>query len=240
MTVMSDRFIRQSALLGQDAMDRLKNASVAVFGLGGVGSWAAEALARSAVGKLVLVDFDRVSESNINRQLFALGSTVGQYKAELAAMRARDINPDIEAVPVIGRYTAENRDNFFGQYSYIIDAIDLVSCKLDLIQSAFERNIPIISCLGTGNKLDASQFRISDISKTENDPLARVVRKELRKRGIEHHTVLWSPESAIKPEDTGEVADKGRRSIPGSVSWVPSAAGLMMAGWVVKHICTEV
>jgi tRNA A37 threonylcarbamoyladenosine dehydratase len=236
----SKRFVREEALFGADGMDRLGKSCVAVFGLGGVGSWAAEALARGGVGRLVLIDFDTVAETNINRQLAALTSTIGRYKAEVMAERARDINPDIEAVPLIKRYEATTRELFFKErYDYIIDAIDLVSCKLDLITAALGRNIPIISCLGTGNKLDGLKFRISDISKTENDPLARVVRKELRKRGIIHHTVLWSPEEAITPDVTGEAFPEGRRSIPGSVSWVPAAAGLMLAGEVIKNIVKE-
>jgi tRNA A37 threonylcarbamoyladenosine dehydratase len=231
------RFVREEALFGTDGMDRLKNASVAVFGLGGVGSWAVEALARGGVGRLVLVDFDTVAETNINRQLAALSSTIGRYKAEVMAERVIDINPDIEAVPLIKRYEADTREFFFKEkYDYIIAAIDLVSCKLDLIASALERSIPTIPCRAPGKQLDCSKLLISEISKTETDPLARVVRKELRKRGIIHHTVLWSPEEAITPAVTGEAPPEGRRSIPGSVSWVPAAAGLMLAGEVIKNI----
>lgn len=233
----AQRFIREEALLGHDAMMRLAASHVAVFGLGGVGSWAVEALARGGIGKLTLVDFDTVSESNINRQLFALSSTIGLPKAEVAAARAKDINPDLQVYPIVERYTADTREALLSpDYDYLIDAIDIVTSKLDLIQSAHALNIPIISCLGTGNRLSADLFRISDISSTQDDPLARVMRKELRKRGVLHTSVLWSPGASITPFDTGEAPPEGRRSIPGSVSWVPSSAGLMLAGFVIRSL----
>ena len=209
---------------------------MAVFGIGGVGSYAAEALARGGVGRLTFIDSDTIGESNINRQIIALGSTLGRPKAEVMAERARDINPAAEVRAICGLYNAESRESFFNvKYDYIIDAIDLVSCKLDLIETAMSRGIPIISALGTGNKLDPTKFEITDISKTKNCPLARVMRKELRGRGIEHHKVLYSPEEPLKPADM-ETPPPGRRSIPGSVSWVPSCAGLMLAGEVIKDI----
>ena len=218
-------------------MARLAESHVAVFGLGGVGSWAAEALVRGGVGTLTLVDFDSVSESNLNRQLFALNSTLGKPKALVAAARAMDINPDIRVFPRVERYTAETRDTLLSKdYDYILDAIDIVTSKLDLIQSAHDLNIPIVSCLGTGNRLSADGFRISDISETRDDPLARVMRKELRKRGILHTSVLWAPGHASKPSETGEEPPQGRRSIPGSVSWVPSSAGLQLAGFVIRAL----
>ena len=230
-----ESFIRQEALMGKDAMQRLAQSHVAVFGLGGVGSWAVEALVRGGVGTLTLVDFDTVGETNLNRQLFALRSTLGQPKALVAAKRARDINPEIRVFPRVERYAAETRDALLSrEYDYILDAIDIVTSKLDLIQSAQELNIPIISCLGTGNRLSAEGFRISDIADTRDDPLARVMRKELRKRGILHTPVLWAPGGAETPAVTGEIPPQGRRSIPGSVSWVPSAAGLMLAGHVIR------
>ena len=230
------RFSREAMLLGEDAVELLAKKHVAVFGLGGVGGSAAEALARAGVGTLTLVDEDVYSESNINRQAGAATSTVGQSKAEVEAARARDINPDIRAIPVMRKYSAETRDSFaFDEFDYILDAIDLVSCKLDLIQTALSRGVPIISSLGTGNKLDPSQLRVTDISKTENCPLARVMRKELRYRGINHLKVVFSPEEPIKP-DGGEEPPPGRRSVPGSVSWVPPAAGLMAAGAVVLDL----
>ena len=235
--MVSQRFIREEALLGPEAMARLAESHVAVFGLGGVGSWAAEALVRGGVGTLTLVDFDSVSESNLNRQLFALNSTLGKPKALVAAARAMDINPDIRVFPRVERYTAETRDTLLSKdYDYILDAIDIVTSKLDLIQSAHDLNIPIVSCLGTGNRLSADGFRISDISETRDDPLARVMRKELRKRGILHTSVLWAPGHASKPSETGEEPPQGRRSIPGSVSWVPSSAGLQLEGFVIRAL----
>ena len=235
---MSDtRFTREEALLGPEAMERLRKAHVAVFGLGGVGSWAAEALARAGIGRLTLVDFDTVSMTNINRQLFALTSTLGRCKAEVAAERIRDICPDTVAVPRICRYEAATREELLSpRYDYIVDAIDLVSCKLDLIQSAMERGIPILSCLGTGNRLRSDGFQVTDIAKTRDDPLARVMRRELRHRGILHAQVLWAPGETEKPAETGEEAPEGRRSIPGSVSWVPAAAGLKLAEHVVLSL----
>ena len=237
MFMSSQRFIREEALLGPEAMARLAKSHVAVFGLGGVGSWAAEALVRGGVGTLTLVDFDTVGESNMNRQLFALNSTLGKPKALVAAARAADINPDIRVFPRVERYAAETRDALLSaDYDYILDAIDIVTSKLDLIQSAHALNIPIVSCLGTGNRLSAEGFRISDISETRDDPLARVMRKEQRKRGILHTAVLWAPGNSSKPSDTGEDPPQGRRSIPGSVSWVPSAAGLQLAGYVIRAL----
>ena len=231
-----ERFIREEMLVGSEAMDKLAASHVAVFGIGGVGSYAAEALVRGGVGRLTFVDNDTVGLSNINRQLIALSSTVGLPKAEVMAKRALDINTEADVRAICSLYTAENREYFFSErYDYIIDAIDLVSCKLDLIQTAMTRNIPIISSLGTGNKFDPTQFEITDISKTRNCPLARVMRKELRARGIEHHKVLYSAEEPIKPAET-EAPPPGRRSVPGSVSWVPSCAGLILAGVVIKDI----
>ncbi len=232
-----ERFLREEALLGAEALEKLRACHVAVFGLGGVGSWAAEALARGGVGRLTLVDFDTVSVTNINRQLYALTSTVGRHKAEIAAARIRDICPDTEVFPRIMRYEAATREELLGPgYDYIVDAIDLVSCKLDLIQSALERGIPIISSMGTGNRLRGGSFQVTDIAKTRDDPLARVMRKELRQRGILHTQVLWAPGEAEKPAETGEEAPAGRRSIPGSVSWVPASAGLRLAEHVVLSL----
>ena len=192
---MNERFIRTEMMLGSPAMDKLQACHVAVFGLGGVGSYAVEALARSGVGELTLIDQDTLSVSNINRQLFALQSTVGLSKAEAAAARCRDINPEILVHPVCATYDAQHREDFFTtRYDYIVDAIDLVSCKLDLIEQAQMRGIPILSALGTGNKLDPSQLRITDISKTSGCPLARVMRQQCRKRGIQSLKVAYSRE----------------------------------------------
>lgn len=229
--------IRTEMLLGPDAMETLARSHVAVLGLGGVGSWCVEALARSGVGQLTLVDCDEVSVSNLNRQLEATLATVGMPKAQAMAERVAQVSPTCRVRPLNYRYTPQDREIFFqGGYDFIVDAIDTVSAKLDLIQTALERDIPIISALGTGNKLDPSQFQITDISKTMNCPLARVVRKELRSRGIDHHRVLWSAEEPLAPGDAGEAPPPGRRSVPGSVAWVPSCAGLMLAGDVVLQL----
>lgn len=234
---MDEQFIRTQMLLGSDAMSRLQKSHVAVFGLGGVGSWCAEALCRSGIGELTLVDLDEISVSNINRQAAALHSTVGMKKAEATALRLSDISPNCILHPIAERYEAETRERFFSaRYDYIVDAIDLVSCKLDLIETAHQRNIPIISALGTGNKLDAQQLRIADISKTEGCPLARVIRKELRARGIQHHPVVFSPELASYAEQGDEAPPPGRRSIPASSMWVPATAGLLLAQAVILQL----
>ena len=217
-------------------MDNLRRSHVAVFGLGGVGSYAAECLARSGVGTLTLVDQDTVSVSNINRQLCALTSTVGQYKAEVVADRVRDINPDAVVYPICATYDAAHREEFFTRrFDYILDCIDLVSCKLDLIQQAHLRGTPILTALGTGNKLEPELLRIADISQTSGCPLARVMRRELRVRGIEHTKVLFSPEVPIKPAPLVD-NDPGRRSTPASCAWLPSCAGLMMGGYIVQAL----
>lgn len=234
---MDEQFIRTQMLLGAPAMERLRNSHVAVLGLGGVGGWCTEALCRSGVGELTLADQDTISVSNINRQDAALWSTVGMEKAQATALRLRDISPDCVLHPLAIRYEADSREKFFSaRYDYIVDAIDLVSCKLDLIQTAHQRGIPIISALGTGNKRDAQQLRITDISQTEGCPLARVVRKELRKRGIPHHKVVFSPELAFNAEDGNEAPPPGRRSIPASAIWVPAAAGLLLAQAVILDL----
>ena len=232
---MEERTLRAEMLLGSDAMEKLKNSHVAVFGLGGVGSWCAEALARSGVGKLTLVDEDCVGESNINRQLCAMYSTIGKSKAEVLSDRLRDIAPNIEICPITGRYEAADRERFFADYDYVVDAIDLVACKVDLIMSCRERNIPIVSALGTGNKKDASLLQISDISKTSGCALARVVRKELRNLGVNHHSVVFSPEEPMEAQQF-EAPPPGRRSIPGSLIWVPATAGMLLCQHVVLEL----
>lgn len=233
---MDQQFLRIQMLMGAQAMERLATAHVCVLGLGGVGSWCAEALARSGVGELTLMDEDTVAPSNLNRQAQALHSTLGMAKAQALASRVWDINPECRVHPLQARYEAATRETFFStQYDYVVDAIDLVSCKLDLIETAIARTVPILSALGTGNKLDASLLRVSDISQTEGCPLARVVRKELRNRGILHHKVVWSPEAAHKTEQP-EAPPPGRRSVPASVMWVPATAGLLLAGEVVMDL----
>ena len=236
---MEQRIIREYMLLGGAAMAKLEKSHVAVFGLGGVGSWCAEALARSGVGTLTLVDQDTVGESNINRQLCALDSTVGKGKAEVMAVRIADINPSVCVRPIAGCYCAEERERFFDAYDYVVDAIDLVKHKVDLIQNCRERGIPIVSALGTGNKKDASLLRISDISKTYGCALARVVRRELRSAGIEHHDVVFSPEEPMQPMQL-EAPPPGRRSVPGSLVWVPASAGLLLCQHVVTKLIESV
>ena len=233
---MDNQFLRTQMLLGDAAMERLKHSHVAVFGLGGVGSYAVEALVRSGVGELTLIDDDTVALTNLNRQLEALHSTLGQSKAEAIAARCRDINPDVRLHLICARYDAAHREDFFtAHYDYIIDAIDTVSSKLDLIQTAQAHGIPILSALGTGNKLDPSQLQITDISKTYGCPLARVMRKELKARGILHTRVLFSPELPAATEQK-EAPPPGRRSVPASLTWVPGCGGLMMGGEAVLDL----
>lgn len=225
-------------LLGAEAMEKLKSSHVAVFGLGGVGSWCAEALARSGVGSITLIDRDFVSRSNINRQLCAVESSIGRGKAETMRARLLEINPDINAVAVCGHYDAAHREDFLADYDFIADCIDLVSCKVDLIRTAIERGIPIVSALGTGNKCDATRLTICDIKKTSGCPLARVVRKELRAIGIEHHDVVFSPEEAMEPEQL-DAPPPGRRSVPGSLVWVPATAGMLLCQHIVMKLTAQ-
>lgn len=232
---MDERTIRAQMLLGAQAMEKLKNSHVAVFGLGGVGSWCAEALVRSGIGKITVIDRDTVSRSNINRQVIAAESTVGLPKAEVMKARLLDINPDVQVTAICGHYEAEHREDFFADYDFIVDAIDLVSCKLDLIMTAQAREIPIVSALGTGNKCDAARLTLCDIKSTSGCPLARVMRKELRARGVEHLDVVFSPEEAMECEQT-EAPPPGRRSVPGSLVWVPAAAGMLLCQHVVMKL----
>lgn len=233
---MEHRFLRTEMVLGDRALDRLSRCHVAVFGLGGVGSYAAEILARSGVGELTLVDQDTLSLTNINRQLYALRSTVGQSKAEVAARRCADIDPELRVHPICATYDAAHRDRFFStHYDYIVDAIDLVSCKLDLIEQARLRRIPILTALGTGNKLDPTLLQVTDISKTSGCPLARVMRRELRARDIRRLKVVYSPEEPAETQQL-EAPPPGRRSVPASVAWVPATAGLLMGSVVVRDL----
>ena len=235
----NEQFLRTEMLLGEAAMEKLAAAHVAVFGLGGVGSWCAEALARSGVGALTLVDNDQVGMTNLNRQAQALHSTLGLDKTEALARRIRDINPNCSLHLIPEKYEAATRESFFAaSYDYIVDAIDLVSCKLDLIETALQWGIPIISSMGTGNKLDPSQFRVADISKTEGCPLARIIRKELKARNIRHHKVVFSPELPAQT-DQKEAPPPGRRSVPASAPWVPPVAGFLLAGAVIQDLIKE-
>lgn len=231
-----EQFTRTERLLGADAMERLAASRVAVFGVGGVGGYAVEALARSGVGTLDLIDNDKVCESNLNRQIIALHSTLGQYKVDVAAQRARDINPDITVNAHKLFYTPETAGELdFRSYDYIIDAIDTVTGKLDLAVKAQEYQIPVISSMGAGNKLDPGRFVVTDLAKTTMDPLARIMRKELKKRGIRHLKVVYSTEKPI-PVEPVETEASLRRTTPGSTAWVPAAAGLMLAGEVIRDL----
>ena len=232
-----DAFSRTEFLLGADGMNKLKQATVAVFGLGGVGGYVVEALARSGVGALDLVDHDTVSLTNINRQIFATHSTVGMDKAEVAKARVLDIHPEISVTAHKVFYGPDTASCFdFSKYDYVVDAIDTVTGKLALVTAAQAAGTPIISSMGTGNKLDPSKFQIADISKTSVCPLARVMRKECAKRGIRHLKVLFSTEDPLSPGAVTEELPEGRRSLPGSVAYVPSVAGLMIAGAVIEDL----
>ncbi len=234
---MEDQFIRTRMLLGNEAMDRLQNARVAVFGLGGVGGYTVEALARAGIGRLDLIDSDSLSLSNLNRQILATHATVGMRKVDAAKARVLDINPRAEVCTFPVFYTPDTANRFdFTQYDYIVDAIDTVTGKLALVERAMAAGTPIICCMGTGNKLDAGAFQVADISKTTMCPLARVMRKELGKRGIRHLRVVYSQEEALSPTGWEEEAAIGKRQIPGSVSFVPGAAGLLLAGEVVRDL----
>lgn len=225
----NEAFSRTEQLLGSEAMERLSKARVAVFGIGGVGGYVAEALARSGVGALDLFDNDTVSESNLNRQIVALRSTIGQHKVDVMKARIADIVPTIRVETHRLFYMPDTADSYpFDQYDYVVDAVDTVTAKLTIIERAKAAGVPVISCMGTGNKLDPSQLRIADISKTSVCPLARVMRRELRARGISHVKVVYSTEQPIKSDNASRT--------PASVAFVPASAGLMIAGEVVQTL----
>ena len=236
--MMNEQFSRTQILLGEEAVAKLQKARVAVFGIGGVGGYTVEALARCGVGQLDLIDSDTVTISNINRQILATHSTVGMLKVDAAKARILDINPSctVRTYPIF--YLPDTAEQFdFTAYDYIVDAIDTVTGKLQLVERAVAVGTPIICSMGTGNKLDPAAFQVSDISKTSMCPLARIMRKELKKRGINHLKVVYSQEEALTPEvDPEELARTGKRQIPGSVAFVPGAAGLILAGEVVKDL----
>ena len=237
---MQDQYARTRLMLGKEGMEKLRNAKVAIFGLGGVGGYAAEALARAGVGQLDLIDHDTVSLTNLNRQILAIHDTVGEYKVDVAAKRIASIDPTIRVNPIRSFYLPETAGEFdFTQYHYIIDAIDTVTGKLQLISQAKEANVPIISCMGTGDKLDATAFQVADISKTSGCALARIMRKECAKRGIKGVKVVYSkelphPQKEQSDEDIPE--GSSRRALPGSVSFVPGVAGLILAGEVILDL----
>lgn len=237
-----DAYGRTRLLLGSDGMEKLKNAHIAVFGLGGVGGYVVEALARCGVGTLELVDHDTVSLSNINRQILATRDTVGMDKAEAARLRVAAIDPEIKVIARRQFFGPDTKGDFdFSKYTYVVDAIDTVTGKLALVQASKEAGVPIISSMGTGNKLDPTAFRIGDLFETSVCPLARIMRKECRKRGIDKLKVLYSLEEPIAPELSADdpmwqELPEGRNALPGSISFVPAAAGLMIAGAVIRDI----
>jgi tRNA A37 threonylcarbamoyladenosine dehydratase len=240
---MADQYSRTQLLLGADGLDKLRNARVAVFGLGGVGGYAVEALARSGIGQLDLIDDDVINLTNLNRQVLALHSTIGMPKVEAAKRRILDIDPTIQVRTYQTFYLPETAGEFdFSQYDYVIDAIDTVTGKLSLIAQAKEAGVPVISCMGTGNKLDPTGFRVADISKTSGCALSRIMRKECAKRGIKGVKVVYSEELPLTPcedpDDPLEPQREGssRRSTPGSTAFVPGTAGLIMAGEVIKDL----
>lgn len=237
---MQDQYSRTQLLLGAEAMEKLHNSRVAVFGIGGVGGYTVEALARSGVGALDLIDDDKVCLTNLNRQIIATRKTVGKFKVDVAEERVHDIDPDIKVTTYKTFFGPETQDSFdFSQFDYVVDAIDTVTGKLALVQNAHDAGTPIISCMGTGNKLDASAFEVTDITKTSMCPLARVMRRELGKRGIRHLKVVYSKEEAISPTGwEAEAAALGKRQIPGSSAFVPGTAGLILAGEVVRDIAS--
>lgn len=231
--MIDKRFEREEMLIGRAALERLSCARVCLFGVGGVGSYAAEALARAGVGEIDIVDNDTVSITNINRQLCALSSTVGQNKVDVVEKRLLDINPMLKVNKYLDFVLPENIDKYdFSAYDYVIDAVDTVSAKLAIIEAAKKAGTAIISCMGTGNKLDPMALTVTDIQKTTTCPLARVMRRELKARGIAHLSVLYSTEVPIK---TGAVSDTGK-PVPASISFVPSVAGLIAAGEAIKYI----
>lgn len=231
-----ERFSRTKILIGQEGLDALARTRVVIFGVGGVGSFTAEALARAGVGYLRLVDHDCVDASNINRQLHALSSTVGLAKVQVLARRFREINPNLVVEPVVRFYSPEVGEELLsGGFDWVVDAVDTVTAKLDIIQRSLGLGLPVISSMGAGNKLDASLLRVDDIAKTYNCPLARVIRRELGKVGIRTGVpVVWSPELPRRPQE--QLTHASRRQLPGSISYVPATAGLLMASHMVNKI----
>lgn len=249
---MLNQFSRTQLLLGKAAIDKLQSSRVAVFGIGGVGGYVCEALIRSGVGHFDLIDDDKVCLTNLNRQIIATRKTVGKYKTDVMKERMLDINPDADITVRKCFFLPENADEFpFQEYDYVVDAIDTVSAKIELVMQSQKHHVPIISCMGAGNKLDGSQFKISDIYKTRMCPLAKVMRYELRKRDVKKLKVVYSEEKPTKPIEDMSISCRThcicppgakhkcteRRDIPGSVAYVPSVAGLLIAGEVIKDLC---
>lgn len=234
---MLNQFSRTALLIGEESIEKLQKMRVAVFGVGGVGGFVVEALARAGVGTLDLIDNDTVSLTNINRQIIALHSTIGQSKVQVAKARVLDINPDIKVNVHETFYLPETAEAFdFTQYDYVVDAIDTVAGKLMLVEQANRTKTPIISAMGAGNKMDPSAFLVEDISKTSVCPLAKVMRRELKKRGIYHLKVVYSKEQPLIPGQSEETKGRMQRPVPGSISFVPSVVGLILAGEVIKDL----
>lgn len=233
---MKDCFCRTEYLLGSEGMEILRNSHVAIFGVGGVGGFACEAIVRAGVGKVSIIDYDDVDISNINRQIIADTSTVGRRKVEVMKERLLKINPELEIFCFDDKYMPDNRIGLDG-VDFVVDAIDIVTAKIDLIEQCVKRDIRIISSMGMGNKLDPSCIKLADLSKTSVCPLARVMRRELSKRGIKHLMTVFSTEEAITPKVS--VSENGKRQVPGSCSFVPSVAGLFMAGYVVRNLAVD-
>lgn len=236
---MSESFIRTEMLVGTEGMERLKSVRVAIFGIGGVGGYTAEALARSGVGALDLIDNDTVSESNLNRQIIALRSNIGQYKTDIAKSRISDINPDCAVTAHNLFFMPDTADMIdFTRYDYVVDAIDTITGKIEIIIRAKAAGVPVISSMGAGNKLDPTAFEVADIYKTSVCPLARVMRREMKKRGVDSLKVVYSREEAITPKISG-ISQPSGKPVAGSCAFVPSVAGLIIAGEVIKDLVND-
>jgi len=252
---MLNQFSRTQLLLGKEAMEKLERSRVAVFGIGGVGGYVCEALVRSGVGAFDLIDDDKVCLTNLNRQIIATRKTVGKYKADVMKERMQEINPDVEVAVHKCFFLPENAEEFsFEKYDYVVDAVDTITAKLEIIMQAKKKNVPVISCMGAGNKLDAGGLKVADIYKTKMCPLAKVMRRELKKRGVKKLKVVYSEEKPIRPLEDMSISCRNhcicppgakhkcteRRDIPGSVAFVPSVAGLILAGEVVRDLTKDI
>lgn len=235
-----ERFTRTKMVIGETGLNKLESAHVAVFGIGGVGSFTVEALARAGVGKITLIDFDVIVLTNLNRQIHALEDTIGEAKVEAMKARILRINPEIEVVALKMLYNDETCETIFsGGFDYVVDAIDMITWKMHLIEHCTKNNIPIISSMGTGNKMDPTQFKVADLYETSVCPLAKVLRHELRKRGVSKLKVVYSTEVPAKPDRLDYNPDNPRKQTPGSISFVPSVAGLILASYVVRELIKE-
>lgn len=237
-----EQFSRTELLIGKHGMEKLKNSRVAIFGIGGVGGYVVEALVRSGVGAVDLIDSDTVAESNLNRQIIATRSTIGKYKVDAMKERIMDINPDCKVETYRCFYLPETKDEFdFSKYNYVVDAVDTVTAKLQLVMESEEKGVPVISSMGAGNKMNPVMFEVADIYKTSVCPLAKVMRRELKKRGIKKLKVVYSKEEALKPDMSGISEEElgNKRSIPGSNAFVPSVAGLIIASEVIKDLVNQ-